>query len=125
MTSLIILTNLLSGVLTNSVYNGLPSPAPQYPDQGGPYCNHATIVFPKDRRAVLRNGPGARRPVRGTILTGATVYTCDEQDRWVQVFYPSAGLPCKGGRPLGLPRKLSRFCQSGWIERRYVDTITG
>jgi len=61
----------------------------------------------------------------GSLLNGTNVYVCDETKAWFQIFYSVAGKPCKSGTPEGLPEPQRRDCRSGWVEKKWINVISG
>ncbi len=97
----------------------------------GDYCNVAVIR--NHRSPVVRAGPGRDFAKIGSVQRGSVVYICDERadrkvgyDRfWVGIAYKRNGRPCAGADKGGLPVQLTAQCETGWVEREWVETLTG
>lgn len=97
----------------------------------GEYCNIAVIR--SQRPLIVRAGPGRIFAKIGSVPRGSIVYTCSERadrrvgyDRfWLGIAYKANGKPCTGAEAQGLPFQLSAQCQTGWVERDWVETLTG
>ncbi len=61
----------------------------------------------------------------GSLPNGTNVYVCDETETWLQIFYSAAGKPCKSGTPDGLPEPQRRDCRSGWVQKKWINVISG
>ena len=95
------------------------------------YCNTAVV---KPGGAVpVRSGPERSFALVERLRPGTIIFTCDEAtDRklglsryWTGIAYAGPGKPCPGAAQMGLALHLVRRCQTGWIERRSIDTLTG
>lgn len=97
----------------------------------GEYCNVAVIR--SQRPLIVRAGPERTFAKITSLPRGSVVYSCDERadrrlgyDRfWVGIAYKSNGKPCVGAETLGLPIQLSAQCKTGWVERNWIETLTG
>lgn len=94
-------------------------------------CNVA--ITPERRPVAVRAGPGRTFRQIATIPGKSIVYLCNERaDRklgygrfWLGVAYKGHGKPCTGAKQQGLPVHLASRCRTGWVERRWVKTLTG
>jgi len=78
----------------------------------------------------VRVGPGRRYAEADVLPAGTMVFTCNEardhrEQYWIGIVYRAAGKPCDGAKPDGLDIWLSGHCRSGWVERRWVEILTG
>jgi hypothetical protein len=89
----------------------------------GNYCNVAVVKA--GRRVIVRAGPGTQFGTIDALISGRTVYTCNEQGAWVGVAYRGARRQCDGATKLGLDVRLSRHCRSGWAPKRDIDVLSG
>jgi len=97
----------------------------------GEYCNIAVVRSAEP--LVVRSGPGRVFQKVGAVASGATVYTCNEaadlkiglNRYWVGIAYKGRANRCAGATNAGLPVQLSRQCLTGWVERKWIETLTG
>jgi len=43
----------------------------------------------------------------------------------MRIAYPKAEKLCEGGGPYGLDPRFSRRCAHGWVDRQWVDILSG
>lgn len=92
-----------------------------------PYrCNSAKVYnLEAGTYLSVRSGPGARFSAIDRLKDGTVVYTCDESDEWFQVFYAGPEHPCVADSPVGLLSTEAKTCKSGWVNRKWIDVISG
>lgn len=94
----------------------------------GERCNVAEVR--RAQRVKVRSGPGQQYAQTDVLAAGTTILTCNEaRDRkdhyWVGVVYRARGKPCDGARPDGLDIWRSSRCQSGWVDSRWIEILSG
>jgi hypothetical protein len=60
-----------------------------------------------------------------SLSEGEVVYTCDETRSWFQIFYSADSKPCKAGTQNGLPETERTDCRSGWVQKKWINVISG
>jgi len=97
-----------------------PVPAPPSAD----LCNYAKVAHLQPAtHLIVRSGPGKHFPKTDQLEDGAVVYTCDEHSDWLKVCYATG--PCNEVFPQGLDAKKAQECKSGWVNRRWIEIISG
>lgn len=116
---------LVSAVKMVPVWDGKRAPPESVK---GERCNVGEIR--SVQRVEVRSGPGQQYAETDVLAVGTTVFTCNEaRDRknhyWVGVVYRARGKPCDGAKSNGLDIWRSGRCRSGWVDSRWVETLTG
>ena len=125
-TSLLLLASAVSQAVP--VWNGKLTPPRSVKGQ---YCNVAVVR--SHRPIVVRAGPGRAFAKIGSVPQGSIIYTCSERadrkvgyDRfWLGIAYKGSGRPCAGAEAQGLPVQVSAQCKTGWVDRDWIETLTG
>jgi uncharacterized protein YgiM (DUF1202 family) len=90
--------------------------APARPTE--PYvCNYARTTS----QAWVRSGPNEKLAKVRQLKGGEPVFICDETRDWFQVFF---GGDCPGST-MGLDSRRTAGCQSGWVTKTKVETLSG
>lgn len=89
-------------------------------------CNYAKVsrLLP-GHFLKMRSGPSANSSVIARLRLGQPVYVCDESREWFQVFYGTADGICAQTWPDGLDSKRAKSCNAGWVNRRWIDVLSG
>jgi uncharacterized protein YgiM (DUF1202 family) len=74
---------------------------------------------------VVRAGPGKEFTKIDRLKAGTTVYVCDEHREWLRVFYGGAGTACNSESTSGLDFHEVGSCKSGWVNRKWIDVLSG
>ncbi len=87
-------------------------------------CNFAKVHvhLAQNGFAIVRSGAGIRFRKVDRLRPGMGVYICDERGDWLKVFYSG---PCGPTAQGGLSVRKTRGCRSGWVEKRWIDVISG
>ena len=102
----------------------LPPNAPAQIPSG--VCNFAKVNDYLDRGYVtVRSGPGIEFRKIARLPSGRVVYTCDESRDWIEIFYSDPNGPCSPSFTNGLDMRKAVSCQSGWVEKKWIDVISG
>jgi hypothetical protein len=105
----------------------VPAQSPSGNSSASYVCNLARV---KDHiglgdYAAVRSGPGAQFRKTDRLLSGREVYVCDEHGEWLKVFYSGPNRPCGPTFSNGLDVQKTKGCRSGWIEKKWIDVISG
>ena len=102
----------------------IAAPITSYKD---PYrCNYSKVYNLQTGTSLsVRSGPGSRFSTVDRLKNETVVYTCDESGDWTQIFYSGPGHPCVADSPVGLLSTKKKSCKSGWVNRKWVDVISG
>lgn len=100
-----------------------PNNSPGYP--GAPYiCNYAKVKNIKPGHYLsVRSGPDGHYRQTDRLSDGTEVYICDEDGAWVQIFYGSG--PCSQTLSNGIGSQKTAGCKSGWVNQKWIETISG
>jgi hypothetical protein len=92
-----------------------------------PYlCNFARVYHLETGSYLsVRSGPSTRFSRIDRLTAGTAVYTCDEQGEWVKIFYGGPNTPCGSESGNGLDARRVATCKSGWLNRKWIDVISG
>jgi hypothetical protein len=92
-----------------------------------PYlCNFAKVYnLEVGSRLSVRSGPGKRFDRIDSLEAGRSVYICDEQGDWLKIFYVDLESPCGSEFPVGIDVCKVAPCKSGWVNREWIDVISG
>ena len=89
-------------------------------------CNLATIYKLGPSGAIeIRSKPTLRSRVVARLPEGNIVYVCDQDGDWVNVFFSGTEAPCFRAYEGGLEQKRAMECQSGWVQQKLVNIISG
>ena len=90
-------------------------------------CNYAMVKdhLEQGSYVTIRLGPGAQFKKVDRLRSGKEVYICDESGDWFKVFYSDSKGPCGSTSSNGLDVQKARGCQSGWVEKKWIDVISG
>jgi hypothetical protein len=89
-------------------------------------CNYAKVYNLKNgSRLSVRSGPGKKFPRIDSLKNGRIVFTCDGRYHWYQIFYGDKDHPCVSESPDGIDFRKVSSCKSGWVDREYIDLISG
>lgn len=122
LTTLILLGSALQMV---PVWDGRRSPPESVK---GERCNVAEIR--RAQRVKVRSGPGRQYNETDMLAAGTAIFTCNEardhkDHYWVSIVYRARGKPCDGAKSNGLDIWRSGRCRSGWVDSRWVETLSG
>jgi uncharacterized protein YgiM (DUF1202 family) len=88
-------------------------------------CNYAKVYHLKHgTRLSVRSGAGSRFHKVDSLSEGTFVYICDEHGDWVEVFYGS-DTTCGSEISSGIRRSKTSGCRSGWVNRQWIDVLSG
>ena len=73
----------------------------------------------------VRSGPGTKFRQIDRLHSGREVYICDERGDWFKIFYSRPDGPCGSTSTNGLNTQKTKGCQAGWIEKKWIDVISG
>ncbi len=90
-------------------------------------CNFAKIKSSSEQRTFVAVRTGAGRSFReiDRLRSGQGVYICDEHGDWFKIFYSAPDGPCGSASKNGLDVRKAKECRSGWVEKRWIDVISG
>ncbi len=89
-------------------------------------CNYAKVYQLADRMKLNVHAAAAIKSANiGNLPNGAVVYICDETSSWFQIFYGTVDKPCKAGTQDGLPETQRTDCSSGWVQKKWINVISG
>ena len=90
-------------------------------------CNFAKVKISSGGPAhvSVRTGAGPKFQQIDTLDSGREVYICDESGDWFKIFYSGPDGPCGATSENGLDVQKTKGCKSGWVEKRWVDVISG
>ena len=94
-------------------------------------CNFAKVKVRSEKTSVLvRSGPGNNFRIVGRLQPGQEVYICDEDGGlydggWYNVYYSGPDGPCGPMSENGLDSQKAKGCQSGWVEKKWINVISG
>jgi uncharacterized protein YgiM (DUF1202 family) len=87
-------------------------------------CNYAKVKKLKPGQYLaVRSGAGAHYQSVDRLRADTEVYTCDERGDWLKIFYGSG--PCSQTLRDGIDSKETASCKSGWVNREWIDIISG
>ena len=73
----------------------------------------------------VRSGPGSQFSKIDSLEAGTSVYVCDEHREWLRIFYGGKDTPCGSESPGGLDARKAATCKSGWVNRKWIDVLSG
>ena len=92
-------------------------------------CNYSKVINLQPGHFLsVRSGPGTRFRRTDQLSPGKEVYVCDEHFYWYEVFYSDTSVPnspCGMSSPKGLDVSKAKRCKSGWVQRNWIDVISG
>ena len=89
-------------------------------------CNFAKVKPPSQSAFIpVRTGAASRFRRRDTLRDGQEVYICDERGDWYKVFYSGPAGPCRNESGNGLNVEKTKGCRSGWVEKKWIEVISG
>ena len=90
-------------------------------------CNFAKVKAHLERRdyVIVRSGAGTKFREIGRLRSGRGVYICDESGDWFKVYYSGPDGPCGSAATNGLDVRKAKGCQSGWVEKKWIDVTSG
>jgi hypothetical protein len=89
-------------------------------------CNYATVYqLAGSEKLNVYAAATMRSAEIDKLHEGAVVYTCDETRSWFQIFYSTDSKPCKAGTQNGLPETQRTDCRSGWVQKKWINVISG
>lgn len=87
-------------------------------------CNYAKVKMLKPGQHLsVRSGAGVHYRNVDRLRADTEVYICDEQGDWFKVFYGSGS--CSQTLRDGIDSKETASCKSGWVNRKWIDVISG
>ena len=94
---------------------------------GVPYlCNYARVRHVQvGSHLSVRSGPGLQFSKVDQLRAGKPVYICDEQGDWLKIFYGGEETPCGSVSSVGLDVRKAAACKSGWVNRKWIDVLSG
>lgn len=93
-----------------------------------PYlCNYAKVKDHLEQGSYItvRSGAGVQFKKIDRLQSGREVYICDESGEWFKIFYSDSNGPCGATSSDGLDVRKAKGCQSGWVEKKWIDVISG
>ena len=114
-------------LITTALNLGSEPVRSRHSSSSGSYvCNYAKVNVDSTRGsyAIIRSGPGAQFNKIDRLHSGKDVYICDETEDWFKIFYGSNG-PCSSKSGKGLDLDKTKHCQSGWVEKKWIEVISG
>lgn len=117
---------LLAFALSSIQQSGKHVVSPITTYHGLDLCNFAKVykLAPGSYLSV-RSGPGEQYSKIDHLPDGKAVYICDEHREWVQIFYSGLDGPCGSASPAGLDAHKAATCKSGWVNRQWIDVLSG
>jgi hypothetical protein len=105
----------------------VPAQSPSGRSSASYVCNLAKVKdhIEQGDYAAVRSGPGAQFRKTDRLRSGREVYICDERGDWFKVFYSGPNGPCGPTSSSGMDAKKTKGCRSGWIEKKWIDVISG
>jgi len=95
-------------------------------DQGPGRCNLATVYhLTAGGFLTVRSGPSIKSSKIDQLPEGHVVYICDEQEQWFKIFYSGPKGTCGTASPNGMDARDVRACSSGWVDRKWVNVLSG
>lgn len=92
-------------------------------------CNYSKVINVQSGHFLsVRSGPGTRFRRIDQLSLGKEVYVCSEHFYWYEVFYSDPNVPnspCDISSPKGLDVNEAKRCKSGWVQRDWIDVISG
>lgn len=90
-------------------------------------CNSAKVELTSGQgnSVAVRVGPGHRFREIDKLGSGHRVYICDEQGDWFEIFYSGSDAPCGSSSDSGLDVRKAKGCRSGWVEKKWINVISG
>jgi hypothetical protein len=89
-------------------------------------CNYSKVYQLADGMKLNVHAAAAIKSANiDKLPNGAVVYTCDETSSWLQIFYGTADKPCKAGTQNGLPETQRTDCRSGWVQKKWINVLSG
>jgi hypothetical protein len=90
-------------------------------------CNFAKV---KDQAVrgidiTVRSGAGVQFQKTDLLHSGREVYICDERGAWFKIVYSGPTGPCAPTNRKGRAVEKIKGCQSGWVEKKWLDVISG
>jgi hypothetical protein len=105
----------------------VPAQSPSGNASASYVCNLAQVKdhIGQGDYATVRSCPGAQFRKTDRLLSRRDVYICDEDGKWFKVFYSGPSRPCGQTFSNGLDVQKTKGCRSGWIEKKWIDVISG
>ena len=92
----------------------------------GDRCNYAKVYHLNVGSYLsVRSGPGESYPRIDRLEAGRSVYICDEHEEWYRIFYGGLDSPCGAESTGGLDVRNLGSCKSGWVNRKWINVISG
>jgi hypothetical protein len=89
-------------------------------------CNAAEVYHLKSSAYLaVREKPNSKSPSIDKLHNGEVIYTCDESGEWIKIYYRSVGKPCLYGSLYGLDARNAGDCKSGWVNRKWINILSG
>jgi hypothetical protein len=90
-------------------------------------CNFAKVKAnsERDEYVTIQSGPGIQFKKIGHLHSGRGVYICDEQGGWFKIYYSAPDGPCGPTSSKGLDVQKTKGCHSGWVEKKWIDVVSG
>lgn len=89
-------------------------------------CNLATIYrLSENEKIDVRENPDANSRSVRRLSEGDIIYTCDDFGDWVNVYFSGTEAPCFRAYDGGLEEGEARKCSSGWVQEKWVNTLSG
>jgi hypothetical protein len=90
-------------------------------------CNLAKVGVRSEKTGsvLVRSGAGGSFRRTGKLRSGQDVYICDELGEWYKIYYSAPDGPCGSESEKGLDSEKAKGCQSGWVEKKWIDVISG
>ena len=88
-------------------------------------CNYARVYKLKSgSHLIIRSRPSPASSKVGLLENGNPVYICDERGEWLKVFY-GGGTSCGSVSSNGIDERHTVGCKSGWVNRKWIDVVSG
>ena len=114
-------------ILMALTLGNLPAQSPSGTSSAPYVCNYAKVKdhLQQGSYVTIRSGAGAQFKKIDRLHAGREVYICDERGDWFKIFYSDSNGPCGSTSSNGLDVQKAKGCQSGWVEKKWIDVISG
>jgi len=118
---------LVLAMLIGVQQENAPAQSPSGASGASYVCNFAKVKdhLEQGNYVTVRSGAGAQFRKIDRLHSGREVYICDERGDWFKIFYSDPNGPCGPTSSNGLDVQQTRGCKSGWVERKWIDVISG
>lgn len=73
----------------------------------------------------VRAGAGSDFRRVDRLRSGQEIYICDERGEWFKASYSEPSGPCGPTSENGLNMQKVKACRSGWVQKKWIDVISG